>query len=174
MNEERRDRSLSVLLSVVVVSVLLVASGLLYLLLTRPQLEGGTSGTLLINDAGESHGGFEYAADYIALLQGWTDGRKEISFELEVGLGDALGVHALRVSEFDWDDETMTLRTDAGTIRLIMTLDDEQWGERFDGLFLAVHASSNEDENIGSIEPEMLGLPSHYYVLLALPLPAVS
>jgi len=133
-------------------------------------------GSLHINDAGRSHGGLEYAADYGVevtqacngtVLTGHIAG---LVFTLEAGLGDALEVHELQLKlSYDEIRDEIVLSDSDTTIRLIKVDVDTIWNHEWDGYYIASWGGDAPDEEIrGEISPEIFGLPDHYYIELRL------
>ncbi len=129
-----------------------------------------------INDAGRSHGGFEYAAEYNVTVSSTDDSAvtvgsmANILFSLSLGLGDALQVHSLhpRVAYLERTD-TIVLYEAGYTIRLVKVEKDLIWGHKWDGYYIASWGGdAPENEIRGEISPSIFGLPGHYYVELRL------
>ena len=134
------------------------------------------TGSLHINDAGRSHGGFEYAAEYsVEVSQGCngtvrTNHIAVLDFTLQIGLGDALSVHELRLKLlYDRDRNEVTLANESATIVLEKVAQDLIWNHAWDGYYVASWGGDAPEEEVrGQISPEIFGLPSHYYVELRL------
>jgi len=134
------------------------------------------TGSLHINDAGRSHGGFEYAAEYsVEVSQGCngtvrTNHIAVLDFTLQIGLGDALSVHELRLKMlYDGDSNEVTLTNESATIVLEKVAQDLIWNHVWDGYYVASWGGDAPEEEVrGQISPEIFGLPSHYYVELRL------
>ena len=133
-------------------------------------------GSLHINDAGRSHGGFEYAAEYKVEVSQACNGTVRtghiaaLAFTLEAGLGDALEVHELQLKlSFDELRDEITLSSGNTTITLVKVEVDRIWNHEWDGYYIASWGGDAPDGEIrGEISPEVFGLPDHYYVELRL------
>lgn len=143
-------------------------------------------GSMYVSDAGRSHGGFEYAAEYNVSFSGysWVDDSipeapgyvymagdtVTLTFILDVGLGDALGVHTLSLT-VDYDNIQRAIILEKDDIRIVAELveKDHVWGGVWDGYYIASwggDAPANEVR--GEISPGIFDLPEHYYVELRL------
>ncbi|MGQ9587397.1 MAG: hypothetical protein ACUVT7_03320 [Thermoplasmata archaeon] len=134
------------------------------------------AGSMHINDAGRSHGGFEYAAEYDVTVYYGDDGpvpvggTVNIVFSLSVGLGDVLRVHSLQLSVAYLERaDTIVLYDGGSMIRLVKVEEDLIWDHRWDGYYIASWGGdAPENEIRGQISPAVFGLPDHYYVELRL------
>ena len=133
-------------------------------------------GSMHINDAGRSHGGFEYAAEYTVDVSQGCNGTvlpghiALLVFTLKVGLGDALDVHELRLKlAYDNSRDEIDLTGDNIIITLVKVDKDLVWDRTWDGYYIASWGGDAPDEEVrGEISPDIFGLPSHYYVELRL------
>jgi len=130
-------------------------------------------GSTFISDAGDSHGGFEFTADYTVIVSDnsfKTGDTVHLTFELDIGFCDPLDVHDLdlKLSYSDADDE-ITLQNDSIVIRLVKVENDIIWDHQFDGYYIASWGGCAPDDEIrGEISPSVFGLPAHYYIELRL------
>lgn len=133
-------------------------------------------GSLHINDAGRSHGGFEYAAEYRVEVSQACNGTVRVGhiaalvLTLEVGLGDALQVHELQLRlSYDEARDEIILSSGGTTITLIRVEEDTVWNHEWDGYYIASWGGDAPDDELrGEISPVVFGIPSHYYVELRL------
>jgi len=133
-------------------------------------------GSLYVNDAGRSHGGFEYAGDYKVEVVQACNGTVLVGhiaglvFTLEVGLGDALEVHELQLKlSYDEVRDQIVLSDGDTTIRLIKVDTDTIWDHEWDGYYISSWGGDAPDEEIrGAISPNIFGLGDHYYIELRL------
>ncbi len=125
------------------------------------------AGSLFISDAGQSHGGFEYAASYNVSLS-VKDGRGTMTAVLDVGLGDTLTKHEYAVSDFQMTSGAVRMNVDGQAVVLPWTSDDKVWNGTYDNRYIASWGSTSPAEEIrGTINPSVfLGVPSSYYVEL--------
>lgn len=134
------------------------------------------SGSLFVSDAGESHGGFEFTADYgvsivsprsVTVLSG-----DEVTMELvlDTGLADPLSAHEFKIRiTYDPLADEMCLSLAKTTIRLVHVHEDTVWNHEFDGYYIASWGGYAPTEELrGHIGPSVFGLPGHYYVELRL------
>jgi len=126
-------------------------------------------GSLFVSDAGQSHGGFEYNAEWNASLsvQG-SDGF--LRLVLNVGLGDALQKHQFRITDFTKDSAKITMKIDGQSVVLIWQENDQVWEHTFDEYYAASWGSESPPAELrGTISPTVFpGLAEHYYVELRL------
>jgi len=133
-------------------------------------------GSLYVNDAASSHGGFEYAAEYGVSVEQACNGTvieghiAGLVFTLKTGLGDALRVHELDLQlTYDDEDNQIVLVGHEITIRLVKVEQDRVWNHAWDGYYIASFGSSAPvGEIMGEISPQVFGLPDQYYVELRL------
>jgi len=143
-------------------------------------------GSMHVNDAGRSHGGFEYAAEYAVSFHGYrwlekspsgilaqvyfTGDTVTLRFALAVGLGDALQVHELSLTvSYDTSEKAIVLENRDVRIVAEMEERDEVWDGRWDGYYIASWgADAPREELRGEISPVVFGLPAHYYIELRL------
>ncbi|MEM0344015.1 MAG: hypothetical protein QXU73_07210 [Thermoplasmata archaeon] len=143
-------------------------------------------GSLHVNDAGRSHGGFEYAAEYAVSFHGyrWLDRSPSgglvpvyftgdnvvLGLTLDVGLGDVLQIHELSLT-VSYDNLRRALILESREARIVAELVevDKVWNGAWDGYYIASWgADAPPEEMRGEISPEIFGLPAHYYVELRL------
>ncbi|MGQ9680238.1 MAG: hypothetical protein ACUVV4_05680 [Candidatus Bathyarchaeia archaeon] len=147
----------------------LIIIGVAYAITVCLQPELLLSGSLFVSDAGRSHGGFEYNAEWNATLNiRGSSGVLELVHN--IGLGDALTKHRYDVTEFKMDDEKITMKIERETVTLILVENDEVWDHAFDDFYIASWGGDAPLEEIrGVIKPLMFqGLSEHYYVELRL------
>ena len=133
-------------------------------------LESGWSyGSLYMNDCGQPHGGFEYAADYYANLS-VHDCLGTLHFEIGLGLGDHLLQHDFSVELLRYSYEEMSFLMDGNLVVMERIENDTIW-DTWHGYYIASHESDLPNRSsIGVISPDYFpGLPSHYYVELRFP-----
>lgn len=127
------------------------------------------NGSMFVSDAGRSHGGFEYNAEWNATLniQGSSG---SLYLVLNIGLGDALTKHEYDVTEFKMDEKKITMKIEGETVTLILVETDEIWDHAFDGFYIASWGGDAPPEEIrGIIKPSIFqGLYEHYYIELRL------
>jgi len=143
-------------------------------------------GSLHVNDAGRSHGGFEYAAEYDVSFSSYrwvgqnassgpayeylSGDTVSLAFSLASGLGDALQVHTLSL-EVSYDSSAEAIVLEGGGVRIVAELveDDTVWGGAWDGYYIAAWGGDAPAEELrGEISPVVFGLPEHFYVELRL------
>jgi hypothetical protein len=167
----------------IAVTVLVIASAVLVGLgPANPPVSGPRfmvvfdAGSLYINDAGMSHGGFEYAAEYSVTVSQGCNGTVEeghiaaLDLALVRGLGDALQVHHLELLLGSSTNVNEILLSGGGVeIRLVRQVEDLVWNHSWDGYYVASWgAYAPQGEIRGTISPGIFGLPDHYYVELRL------
>lgn len=126
-------------------------------------------GSMFISDAGRSHGGFEYNAEYTATL-GIRRGNGILQLALQTGLSDALEKHEYVVSNFELTSERLSMKVEGNQIILIWVNSDQIWDHQYDDHYIASWGSDAPPEEIrGTISPQIfLGLLPHYYIELRL------
>ncbi|MDH4123396.1 MAG: hypothetical protein OEV21_04885 [Thermoplasmata archaeon] len=125
-------------------------------------------GEFYINDAGTSHGGFEYAGSFNASVHEGSDGWK-LSMSLRIGLGDPLSMHHIRIYSLEFNSTEMVMDTERGEMILRYVEEDFIWGDMFSQMYVAIYSPEGPpEESIGEISAQMFDLPVHYYVQLAL------
>lgn len=126
-------------------------------------------GSLFVSDAGRSHGGFEYNAEWNATLS--VTGRTgTLRFVLNLGLGDALEKHEYRVTDFEMQPATITMRIEGQSVMLVWMEEDRIWDHSYDMHYIASWGSeAPPDEIRGTIFPSHFpGLADFWYVELRL------
>jgi hypothetical protein len=134
------------------------------------------TGSMFISDAGESHGGFEFTAEYRVVITPthgvviYSGYEVNMNLTLETGLGDPISAH-----DFEGRITYAPVRDEIGmalaktTVLLVHDLKDTVWDHAFDGYYIASWGGSAPPEELrGEISPSIFGLPSHYYVELRL------
>ncbi len=126
-------------------------------------------GSLFVSDAGRSHGGFEYNAEWNATLT--VEGTSGVlRLVLKVGLSDALQKHEYRLTDFTRNATTISMRIDSQYLVLVWQDFDPVWNHTYDRYYVASWGSDAPPEEIrGTILPILFpGLVEHYYVELRL------
>lgn len=154
--------------SVVVIVALVMATAIFFFQAIR--LSGMVlHGSFFVSDAGRSHGGFVYNAEWNATLT--LEGRDGVlKLSLNVGLGDALEKHEFQVSDFAKDAGKMSMRIDGQPVVLIWQENDPVWGHAYDRYYVASWGGDAPLEEIrGTISPLIFpGLAPHHYVEMRL------
>lgn len=131
-------------------------------------------GSMFVSDAGQSHGGFEYNAEWTAdlIVVGDTG---TLRLTLKTGLGDALTRHEYTVTEFKKDDPTLcaqliSFSLNGNPVKLLSVPNDAIWNGQFNIYYIASWGADAPDEEIrGLIRPTYFeGLPDFWYVELRL------
>ncbi|MCX8188237.1 MAG: hypothetical protein N3F64_00830 [Nitrososphaeria archaeon] len=126
-------------------------------------------GTFFVSDAGQSHGGFEYNAEWNATLS-IMDKKGVLTLELNIGLGDALKKHKYDITDFSIDSKKISMKIDNSEVVLEFVEKDKIWNGQYDNHYIASWGSeAPPEEVIGKISPTIFpGLAPHYYVELRL------
>jgi hypothetical protein len=130
-----------------------------------------TEGTFFISDAGESHGGFEFTAEYITEFD-VTNGRGNLIITQITGLGDPLEKHVYSITDLKIKkNNKITMNIDNYPVELIFVKSDEIWNHQFDNNYIASWGGfAPENEIKGVISPIIFpGLPDFWYVELRIP-----
>jgi hypothetical protein len=130
-----------------------------------------TEGTFFISDAGESHGGFEFTAEYITEID-VTNGRGNLIITQNTGLGDPLEKHVYSITDLKIKkNNKITMNIDNYPVELIFVKSDEIWNHQFDNNYIASWGGfAPENEIKGIISPIIFpGLPDFWYVELRIP-----
>lgn len=160
------NRSLFLALAVTAIAVLVV--GMLILQNYRASTVV-LRGSLFVSDAGRSHGGFEYNAEWNATLT--VDGTSgTLKLALNIGLGDALTKHEYSITEFEMEPNKISMRIDGQPLTLVWVENDTVWSHTYDGYYIASWGGDAPPEEMrGNISPQIFpGLADHYYVELRL------
>jgi len=126
-------------------------------------------GSLFVSDAGQSHGGFEYNAEWNATLT--VEGSAgTLRLVLGVGLGDALTKHEYRITDFVKEPSKIRMRIEDQALLLVWIDNDATWNHMYDNYYIASWGSDTQPgEMRGTISPKIFpGLADHYYVELRL------
>jgi|GEM_PF-3139821 len=130
-----------------------------------------TEGTFFVSDAGESHGGFEFTAEYKTEFD-VTNGIGTLTITQVTGLGDPLEKHVysitdLKIKKFN----KITMNIDEYPVELIFVKNDIIWNHQFDNNYIASWGGfAPENEIKGMISPIIFpGLPDFWYVELRIP-----
>ena len=127
-----------------------------------------TEGTFFISDAGESHGGFEFTAEYKAEFD-VINGIGTLTLTQIIGLGDPLEKHVYSITDLKIDkNNKITMNIDDNPVKLIFVQSDEIWNHQFDNHYIASWGGfAPENEIKGVISPLIFpGLPDFWYVEL--------
>jgi hypothetical protein len=130
-----------------------------------------TEGTFFVSDAGESHGGFEFTAEYNAEFD-VTNGMGSLTLTQIIGLGDPLEKHVYSITDLQIDkNNKITMNIDDNPVELIFVESDEIWNHQFDNHYIASWGGfAPENEIKGVISPTIFpGLPDFWYVELRIP-----
>lgn len=130
-----------------------------------------TEGTFFISDAGESHGGFEFTAEYKTEFD-VTNGRGNLIITQIIGLGDPLEKHVYSITDLNIKkNNKITMNIDNYPVELIFVRSDEIWNHQFDNNYIASWGGfAPENEIKGVISPIIFpGLPDFWYVELRIP-----
>jgi hypothetical protein len=130
--------------------------------------------SMFVSDAGQSHGGFEYNAEWTANLTVVGD-TGMLRLTLKTGLGDALTKHEYTVTEFRKDDPTLSWRLisfslNGNPVKLVLIGNDTIWKGQFSNYYIASWGAEAPGEEIrGLIKPTYFeGLADFWYVELRL------
>lgn len=171
-------RSSLLALTVVVAIILVVAVILLHVYQTRCVHKTRRlvlKGSFFVSDAGRSHGGFEYNAEWNATLTIEDESATgTLELVLNIGLGDALKKHEYDVTDFTMEPSshvspnTISMKIESQEVRLPWTDKDVVWNGAYDRHYIASWGGdASPDEIRGAISPTIFpGLASHYYVEL--------
>ena len=130
-----------------------------------------TEGTFFISDAGESHGGFEFTAEYKSEFD-VTNGRGNLIITQIFGLGDPLEKHIYSITDLKIKkNNKITMNIDKYPVEIIFVKSDEIWNHQFDNNYIASWGGfAPENEIKGVISPIIFpGLPDFWYVELRIP-----
>ncbi|HSF49300.1 MAG TPA: hypothetical protein VLA74_00950 [Nitrososphaeraceae archaeon] len=128
-------------------------------------------GTFFVSDAGESHGGFEFTAEYKTEFD-VTNGIGTLTLTQITGLGDPLEKHVYSITDLRIEkNEKITMNIDDNYVELIFVESDEIWNHQFDNHYIASWGGfAPENEIKGVISPTIFqGLPDFWYVELRIP-----
>jgi hypothetical protein len=130
-----------------------------------------TEGTFFVSDAGQSHGGFEFTAEYNAEFD-VTNGIGTLTLTQIIGLGDPLEKHVYSITDLQIDkNKKITMKIDDNPVELVFVESDEIWNHQYDNHYIASWGGfAPENEIKGIISPTIFpGLPDFWYVELRIP-----
>jgi hypothetical protein len=130
-----------------------------------------TEGTFFVSDAGESHGGFEFTAEYKTEYD-VTNGKGTLTITQITGLGDPLEKHVYSITDLKINElDRITMNIDDNPVELVFVESDEIWNHQFDNNYIASWGGfAPENEIKGMISPTIFpGLPDFWYVELRIP-----
>jgi hypothetical protein len=127
-------------------------------------------GTFFVSDAGQSHGGFEFTAEYKTEFN-VQKGKGTLTFSLLIGLDDPLTKHTYRVTDLQIRPHRITMSIDGNPVEFILVKNDKIWNHQFDNNYIASWGSDAPKREIkGSISPTIFpGLVDFWYVELRIP-----
>jgi hypothetical protein len=127
-------------------------------------------GTFFISDAGRSHGGFEFNAEYKTKFD-VQNGKGTLTFSLELGLDDPLKTHVYRITDLLIKPNKVLMKIDNHPVELVLVKNDKIWNHQFDYNYIAAWGSDAPMNEIkGSISPDIFpGLVDFWYVELRIP-----
>jgi len=167
LEDNRKAVVLTIILATIVIAFIAVSFTNLF---SPPnKLAKELRGSFFVSDAGRSHGGFEYNAEWDATLS-LVGGDGVLTLELNVGLGDALKRHKYNVTDYSIDSKKISMKIDGKEVVLELVEKDKVWNGQFDNYYIASWGSdAPPEEIIGKISPTIFpGLELHYYVELRL------
>lgn len=130
-----------------------------------------TEGTFFVSDAGESHGGFEFTAEYKTEYD-VTNGKGTLTITQITGLGDPLEKHVYSITDLKIKElDRITMNIDDNPVELVFVESDEIWNHQFDNNYIASWGGfAPENEIKGVISPTIFpGLPDFWYIELRIP-----
>jgi hypothetical protein len=130
-----------------------------------------TEGTFFVSDAGESHGGFEFTAEYKTEYD-VTNGKGTLTITQITGLGDPLEKHVYSITDLKINElDRITMNIDDNPVELVFVESDEIWNHQFDNNYIASWGGfAPENEIKGVISPTIFpGLPDFWYIELRIP-----
>jgi hypothetical protein len=130
-----------------------------------------TEGTFFVSDAGESHGGFEFTAEYKTEYD-VTNGKGTLTITQITGLGDPLEKHVYSITDLKIKElDRITMNIDDNPVELVFVESDEIWNHQFDNNYIASwEGFAPENEIKGVISPTIFpGLPDFWYIELRIP-----
>ena len=130
-----------------------------------------TEGTFFVSDAGESHGGFQFTAEYKTEYD-VTNGKGTLTITQIIGLGDPLEKHVYSITDLKINElDRITMNIDDNPVELVFVESDEIWNHQFDNHYIASWGGfAPENEIKGVISPTIFpGLPDFWYVELRIP-----
>jgi hypothetical protein len=80
-------------------------------------------GTFFVSDAGQSHGGFEFTAEYKTGFDVQNE-KGTLTFNLDVGLSDPLTKHVYSVTDFQLSPHRVTMKIDSKPVKFILVKND--------------------------------------------------
>ena len=125
-------------------------------------------GTFFVSDAGRSHGGFEFAADYKTKFN-VTNGEGIMKITLDTGIGDPLEKHVYSITNLKiFPQKIITMNIDNHPVKLVFVKNDTIWNGQFNNNYIASWGSDAPKEEIkGIISPSIFpGLVDFWYVEL--------
>ena len=128
-------------------------------------------GTFFVSDAGESHGGFEFTAEYKTEFD-VTNGIGTLTITQVTGLGDPLEKHVYSITDLKIkENNKITMNIDEYPVELIFVQSNVIWNHQFDNNYIASWGDfAPENEIKGMISPIIFpGLPDFWYVELRIP-----
>jgi hypothetical protein len=127
-------------------------------------------GTFFVSDAGRSHGGFEFSAEYRTNFN-VKNGKGTLTFTLEIGLDDPLKKHTYRITDFLIKTHKVLMKIANHPVELVLVKRDKVWNHQFDNNYIAAWGSDAPKNEIkGSISPSIFpGLVEFWYVELRIP-----
>lgn len=161
------SRKKVVMITILFISLILLT--ILFVICTPSETKKVLKGTFFVSDAGCSHGGFEYNAEWNATLS--VSGKEGIlTLELAIGLGDALKKHEYNITDFIMDSEKISMKIDGKETVLEFVKEDKIWNGQYNNHYIASWGSdAPSEEIIGKISPTTFpGLEPHFYVELRL------
>jgi hypothetical protein len=127
-------------------------------------------GTFFVSDAGQSHGGFEFNAEYSAEFN-VQNGKGTLTFTLVIGLDDPLTRHTYSITDLQIKPRRIIMNIDDKPLEFILVKNDKVWNHQFDNNYIAAWGSdAPKREFKGSISPSLFpGLVDFWYVELRIP-----
>lgn len=127
-------------------------------------------GTFFVSDAGRSHGGFEFNAEYKTKFD-VKNGRGTLTFTLDIGLDDPLKKHDYRITDFLIKPHKVLMKIDNRPVELVLVKKDKIWNHQYDNNYIAAWGSDAPKNEIkGAISPTIFpGLVGFWYVELRIP-----
>jgi len=159
------SKRLAFALTIIAATIIAAAT----LLLSQAPASTTLHGSLFVSDAGESHGGFEYNAEWNATLTA-QDTAGTLKLALRIGLGDALEKHEYHITDVTIEPTKVSMKIEGRPLVLIWVEKDTVWDHAYDKHYIASWGGYAPPEEIrGTISPKTFpGLVDHFYVELRL------
>ena len=121
------------------------------------------TGVMIVSDAGQPVGGFEWVGQYNISIE-YSGGDGELIIKLNRGLGDPLQKHRFKILDIEYSGDDVKIRLENGMLILKYINIDSIWSI-YNGTYTAIYSPNDTSYSVGYISLNIFpGFLEHYYI----------